>query len=420
MGKAQSKSEPSMDTSMKAPQMAAQSPVTIPKLDTDFLLQPPDETSIKRSWMQLSNLIDSHVQAFYDVSDRFNGFGDLIKEDLREYRVVKEQEEAEELTELLRTPRYRKLGLRICIARVVLSSIDFHGHPKETSLDPQVVALLGRFTLLRPDRSPEEEAALSHWRMITAFFLAPGSRDLRDRKPPCVDLLTEFLAVFRPRSGSEEDDQNWTGSLVTIVQKGIDVGEKLFCHPSTWLFDWHPKSACDEVQNQLRDIGPTTRLPRPIVLFPALTELVRPGDGDPKGGVNVVQAADIGPGLVFLEDEILPLASFRSSSPTASSSSQTRPGGGSAAGAPGRKIGDQLDHHSHRKRGSFHSVPAGQYSTAIGPGPSDKPPRRSSTMDSASQLRHWGTASREVDEDSCQSHSARRSRKRDKLRGITR
>jgi len=142
----------------------------------DFLIQPPDEASIKRPWMQLSNLIDSHVQAFYNGSGELGYKRESIREDLHEFDIVHDARDIDELTELLYSTTHRKLGLRICIARAVLSSINFRSHPRATSLDHEVVALTRRFHQLNPNPSPEEEAAISQWRIITAFFLLQDPR----------------------------------------------------------------------------------------------------------------------------------------------------------------------------------------------------------------------------------------------------
>ncbi|KAJ2989640.1 hypothetical protein NUW58_g3370 [Xylaria curta] len=337
MGNMRSKPETPEDGSKK-PQSASQSTVTIPRLDTDFLREPPDESSIKRSWIQLSNLIDAHVETFFNTNEHLGLDHESIIHGLRLFHIVQAPREAEELAELLQTPRHRRLGLRVCIARVVLSSIDFYGHPEETSLDAQVVQLLGRFNRLRPNPGPEEEAALAHWRMITAFFLEPGFRDLRERRPPCVDRLTRFLTVFRPASDgsdTEAEDRNWTSSLNVIAQQSIEIGEKLFCHPSTWLFQWHidlvdghPIVDCRDITRKHKEDRETSiRGPSPIVLFPALVEPLTNDGGRKKGRVNVAQAADIGPGLVFLKGEIVPLSlvvPHRPSSPATSITTHSR------------------------------------------------------------------------------------------------
>ncbi|TPX13393.1 uncharacterized protein E0L32_006123 [Thyridium curvatum] len=318
MGKYQSKSELPGESGTRSVQSPGNLAVSIPKLDTDCLLQAPDESSIKRSWMQLSNLIDSHVQTFYDAGVSLQNDRESIRKDLRRYRIVEEARELDELAELLYAPVYRKLGLRVCITRVMLSSIDFFGHPRGTSLDRDVVILLNRFRQLRPNPSPEHEAALAHWRMITAFFLAPSSKDLRDDEYPCVNLLVQFLSLFRL---IPDDDERaaWTASLVTIAHKSIDVGEKIFAHPSTWKFEWHPEASAlppleifmEETSKSRKDTGVPhyDAGPPPIVLFPALIELPI-GVGDTETPLNVVQIADLGPGMALFESRVRSLSSL--------------------------------------------------------------------------------------------------------------
>lgn len=164
MGGIPSKSEKLMNASLKPsqtpPQTASQAPAQVPnsmpRVDMDFMIQPPDEASIKRPWMQLSNLIDSHVQAFYDGNEKLVYRRESIREDLHEFQIVQNAWEVDELTELLHDARYRKLGLRVCIARALLLSIDFCGNPETTSLDPDVVALMRRFEQLNPNPTPGE------------------------------------------------------------------------------------------------------------------------------------------------------------------------------------------------------------------------------------------------------------------------
>ncbi|KAI0905715.1 hypothetical protein F4823DRAFT_119471 [Ustulina deusta] len=399
MGNVRSKLEPFADASKKPLQSESQSAVTIPRLDTDFLLEPPDETSIKCSWIQLSNLIDAHVENFYNPSEYLGLNRESIVSGLRICHIIREPREAEELAELLQIPRHRKLGLRVCIARAVLSSIDFYGLPEDTSLDRNIVELLGRFNQLRPNPSPEEEAALSHWRMITAFFLAPGSKDLREARLPYVDHLTRFLAKFRPASDISDTDvesRNWTGSLNVIAQQGIDVGEKLFCHPSPWFFKWHVESTdghpfvnCRENPKQHTDeIEVSTRGLSPIVLFPALVETLG-GDGSrKKERFNVAQAADIGPGLLFLQGEIIPLStvlSHRYASPAASVSTHTKSTIATVTNATRHGVEYEASSSSRRRRDISSNMPSG--APPPSPPSSIRPIRRSSTLNSLSRPR---------------------------------
>ncbi|KAK4654091.1 hypothetical protein QC762_400990 [Podospora pseudocomata] len=323
---------------------------SIPKLDTDFLLQPPDESSIRRPWLQLNNLIDSHVQTFYtNIADiDIIAPREKIQEVLLVSGIVESTKDVDNLTELLYVPVHRKLGLRICIARAVLASIDFqNGSPEMTSLDRQVVELMSRFKTLRPERSPEEEAAIAHWRMITAFFLAPDSKHSRADlagEIPCVNVLVNFLGLFKRHSdianpewaeqGTNNADQDWKGSIRTIAVHAIGIGEKLFYHPSTWTFRW-----CSHRKEQQREASQ-------IVLFPALVEDVLSNSS--KRRHNTIQAADISPAFVFspngtvipapeqqLDPIPAPASPSRSPSSTASRPASMGSGGGGGGGGSG-------------------------------------------------------------------------------------
>ncbi|KAK0744676.1 hypothetical protein B0T21DRAFT_280738 [Apiosordaria backusii] len=347
---------------------------SIPKLDTDFLLQPPDESSIKRPWLQLNNLIDSHVQTFYsNINDiDFVASREKIQEALRRSGIVEGTKEVDNLSELLYIAEHRKLGLRICIARAILASIDFqNGRYETTSLDSQVVELLSRFKTLRPDRSPEEEAALAHWRMITAFFLAPESKHSRADSAgeiPCVDILINFLGPFKRYSdaGRPEGlenatdgfntDQDWEGSIRTIAVQAIGIGEKLFCHPSTWTFRWCPHRK-----------EPPRELTTQIVLFPALVEdVLSSSSSSSRRRHNTIQPADISPAFVFTPtgaiipapeqepDPVAPPASpSRSQGSTASRPASIVSGGGSGGSGGLRPSTNQVTLNRSTRRSYF-------------------------------------------------------------------
>ncbi|KAK4223935.1 hypothetical protein QBC38DRAFT_512066 [Podospora fimiseda] len=286
----------------------------------DFMIQPPDDNSIKRPWMQLSNLIDSHVQAFYVASEGLGYKRESLREDLQEFRIAQDPRDIDEITELLHSTKYRKLGLRICIARAVLSSIDFSGHPRETSLDRDVVALMRRFHQLHPNPSPEEEMGLSQWRMITASFLASGPGDMRDRRFPCEGLLIDFLSLFRRGPGFDpqiQDDENWRGSIRTIVVQGIEVGEKLFSHPATWAFAWHttPVAVLTSTFNGLEtdsSFGDRRTGATLITIFPGLIQAPLRDGSDESSEPTIVQAGDTGCGLAFFRGEIFPISAISS------------------------------------------------------------------------------------------------------------
>ena len=435
MGGTPSKSEKVMNAFMKPPQTPSQIPTqdatqaqnAMPKVDMDFMIQPPDEASIKRPWMQLSNLIDSHVQAFYDGNEKLVYRRESIREDLHEFQIVQNSWEVDELTELLHDARYRKLGLRVCIARVLLLSIDFTGNSETTSLDPDVVALMRRFQQLNPNPTPgglscdvpprfdshsltnipEETAALSTWRIITASFLAPGSRNLTETTLHCEKLLAEFLSVFRSRTdSSEQNELDWRGSIRTIVRQGVDVGEKLFCHPSTWNFDWNgpPLDVGQQGPFATDPSQYAAQIPaRTIIIFPALVEFGIQTDGGKRPPASVVQPADVGCGLVFVYGEILPISALSA----AIEASQAVPpvSNQDQAGMPAQYRSQSTTTRS-RQRDSAHghssAAPARDYFS--------RPPRRSSTIESPQPPGRSGT-SRSMENDSHSGSSSGRRRR---------
>ncbi|KAE8444616.1 hypothetical protein EG329_014447 [Mollisiaceae sp. DMI_Dod_QoI] len=117
-------------------------PAAIPNIPNfeDYLLQPADDGTLRRAWVFLDRLIDSHVKEFYQTDQTISSVEKIAK-DIDEYEIVTGSERIRDLSTLMYWPQYRQLGLRICAARILLSSIDFHGLWEDTSLPVQVVKL---------------------------------------------------------------------------------------------------------------------------------------------------------------------------------------------------------------------------------------------------------------------------------------
>lgn len=129
----------------------------------DMLIQPPPDKSIRDSWTALSRAIAEHVDTFYaptttttTASSRTPKEGDLANQLHKGFAIVDNSRDARNLAAQLcsKTPATRALGLRICIAKVVLAGTDFYGDPADTALDTATVEMLGRFKALNSMRSP--------------------------------------------------------------------------------------------------------------------------------------------------------------------------------------------------------------------------------------------------------------------------
>lgn len=283
----------------------------------DKLLQPPDDDSIRQTWVILRSAIDAHARRFYH-RERVRQTRELVRESLRAAGVVSAAEEAEDLSTLLHSPRHRRLGLRICIARVLVSSIDLHGHRDGTSLEPAVVELLRRFEALRPPQQPvpdrDEEAALAAWRMITAYFLQPGAgQQHQQRQQPCVDVLERVLLVFARQPEADKDAR--VAGLVGLAGRAIELGEKIFCHAARWRFEWRPPA--EELEERLAEEGSRHR--RSIVVFPALLRSDEEGTKE-RGGLKyiIIKRKAVSAGSFF--DAPVPARQARDSNRSSSSS----------------------------------------------------------------------------------------------------
>ncbi|KAL8282459.1 hypothetical protein RB597_009935 [Gaeumannomyces tritici] len=317
----------------------------------DKLLQPPDDDSVRQTWIILRSAIDAHARRFYHC-DRVCQSRELVRESLRAAGVVAAQE-AEDLSTLLHSPRHRRLGLRICIARVMVASIDLCGHPDDTSLEPAVVELMRKFESLRPaaaaassssaagsggDEKPppppagpgkEEEAALAAWRMITAFFLQPAAQELRAGRQPCVDALEKVLLVFARRPDDDRDAR--LAGLVCVAGRAIELGEKIFCHAARWRFEWKPPPEELEGGKMAEEGGR-----RSIVVFPALLRSDEEGTKE-RGGIKyiIIKRKAVSAGSFF--DVPVPVRQMQDSSSSSSSGSDSEtPDEAPARGRPRR------------------------------------------------------------------------------------
>ncbi|KAL8365402.1 hypothetical protein RB595_004281 [Gaeumannomyces hyphopodioides] len=296
----------------------------------DKLLQPPDDDSVRQTWIILRSAIDAHARRFYHC-DRVCQSRELVRESLRAAGVVADAQEAEDLSTLLHSPRHRRLGLRICIARVMVASIDLCGHPDDTSLEPAVVELLRKFESLRPaaaaaaatggeeqQQQPtpgkEEEAALAAWRMITAFFLQPAAQEPRAGRQPCVDVLERVLLVFARRPDDDKDAR--LAGLVCVAGRAIELGEKIFCHAARWRFEWKPPP--EELEERLAEEGSR----RSIVVFPALLRSDEEGTKE-RGGLKyiIIKRKAVSAGSFF--DVPVPVRQMQDSSSSSSSGSDS-------------------------------------------------------------------------------------------------
>lgn len=148
-----SQTPPSVPASMPPPAI-----LNVPNFE-DYLLQPADDGMIRHDWTLLNSLIASHVKEFYQTEEVTSSVENIAM-DIDEHEVVTGADRIRDLSTLLYWPQYRNLGLRICVARILLSSIDFYGYCDETSLPAEIVALLRRFQEVHPPSNAGKQSKI--------------------------------------------------------------------------------------------------------------------------------------------------------------------------------------------------------------------------------------------------------------------
>lgn len=269
---------------------------------TDFLLQPQPDKSIRESWIILRGMIESHVNGFYVTGPLSLKANDLSIQIYQSYNIINNQQEAERLAALMCCPIYRQVGMRICVARVLLASTNFYGDFLETALDRGTVQMMSRFRELNPQMSPgkvllrqdasrvrwliltyrkENKDALASWRMITAFFLQRSTRDHTATKD-CVQTLLEILEPFTSDCSQEKAEAH-RGSLQDLCLQAVEIAESLFSHPSEWTMEWRAPSS---------GVQQTVDEEPPIIVFPALYR-----SSKRRERLHLIQEASVIPGV---------------------------------------------------------------------------------------------------------------------------
>jgi hypothetical protein len=224
------------------------------------LPQPLEDNAIAEAISKISNSIKNHVQSYYHSArvsvgtvnpDALQALGDGFPTSIGT------------LNTMLANPTTRETALRLCIAWVVVSRIQFGGDPRITFLPPEVISCIDSMTGL--DGKPQVRTAfLSKWRVLTAELMQTtyGGNAFPANDPRNHNILqaVEVLdVVLRPYTDERMDNNQRRRNLEEILKRAAGFAFMLFSQPSSWKFEWE---------------NPHGHEPGSIVVFPALAQIV--------------------------------------------------------------------------------------------------------------------------------------------------
>jgi hypothetical protein len=224
------------------------------------LPQPLEDNAIAEAISKISNSIKNHVQSYYHSArvsagavnlDALQALGDGLPTPIGT------------LNTMLANPTTRETALRLCIAWVVVSRVQFGGDPRITFLPPEVTSCINSMTGL--DSKPQVRTAfLSKWRILTAELMQTtyGGNAFSANDPRNHNILqaVEVLdAVLRPYTDERVDNSQRRRNLEEILKRAAGFAFMLFSQPSSWKLEWE---------------NPHGHEPGSIVIFPALVQIV--------------------------------------------------------------------------------------------------------------------------------------------------
>ncbi|KAF2497223.1 hypothetical protein BU16DRAFT_353874 [Lophium mytilinum] len=241
---------------------------TLPKASSDSTLRvvenhlplPLEDSAISGDITKLSTLIKNHVQSYYHESLVDSGTVDLdALQALGDNMPIS----VGTLGTLLSNPTTREVGLRFCIAWVIISRSKLNGDPRTTLLPPEVVECSSSMSALNWEPKAWD-AFTTNWKAITAeciknaYLLNPfGPQDARN---PNILKTTEVLeAILAPFAVTRMDHSTRRRNLEEIIKRAATFAFVLFSQRSSWRLEW-PDSR--------------TMAPGSLVIFPALEQIM--------------------------------------------------------------------------------------------------------------------------------------------------
>jgi hypothetical protein len=237
---------------------------------------PLEDNAISGDVTKLSTLIKNHVQSYYHESsvppdtvtlDAFQALGNNLPISVGT------------LGTLLANPTTREVGLRFCIAWVIVARINPKGDPTATLLPPEIVHCMLSMTALdgKPQGKLDEhrylvsltkycvvrDAFLRNWRTITGELMQTSylrspftSQDARNRN---IARTTGALeAILSPYAVSQSDHTTRRRNLEEIIKRAATFAFVIFSQPSSWRMEWPDARSME---------------PGSLVIFPALEQL---------------------------------------------------------------------------------------------------------------------------------------------------
>ncbi|KAF2816567.1 uncharacterized protein BDZ99DRAFT_139101 [Mytilinidion resinicola] len=221
---------------------------------------PLEDNAISGDVTKLSTLIKNHVQSYYHESPVASGTVDLdALQALGDNLPVS----IGTLGTLLSNPTTREVGLRFCIAWVIISRSKLNGDPKTTLLPPEVVQCVSSMSAINWEPKAWD-AFTANWKAITAECIKnaylPNPFGPQDARNANILQATEVLeTILAPFAVTRMDHSTRQRNLEEITKRAATFAFVLFSQRSSWRLDW-PDSR--------------TMAPGSLVIFPALEQLM--------------------------------------------------------------------------------------------------------------------------------------------------
>jgi hypothetical protein len=247
-------------------------PIASSTLD-ETLLDRADDSQLRKSMQDLSELLDQHVENNYHL-EAFEGSQGPLEKMLVEAGYSTEPGESE-IAALLVNPRTRFAAIREVIARILVGNLEVRSRPELSLLPPQIVGFVKSIPPVERLGGADNvfDKAFTKWRHLSAFLIEPSrtsreapkanEREIQAAIGRNVALINAILKPFiNPGLESQRSQEN---NLRAIILEGAQLGLLLFSQPSVWAFSWKVPIGEESSGN---------RAGRPFIVFPALGEKI--------------------------------------------------------------------------------------------------------------------------------------------------
>jgi len=154
------------------------------------------------------------------------------------------------LISLLSEPRSRIPAIKHCFAHKIISSITPDSGSGSSFLPHQFAMLPGTLDVTDGPRSgkPGFDAALSRWKVLTAYLLPNPNEDDRytsDRDSAINDVAHALSRAFAPWASTAHPEQDRIYGLAAILKSAADFGILILSQPSWFEYRWDMAKVAD-------------------------------------------------------------------------------------------------------------------------------------------------------------------------------